>query len=178
MLTSYTTCIQTIVPSDELIVSRTDLFGKITYANETFAKISGYSIEELIGKNHRILRHPDMPKSVFQDLWQTLKKEKLWKGYIKNLRKDGGYYWVYAEISGVYKEGKLVEYKSMRTPIDDDKKTLYQKKYDDLMKNEENSIRAVVRLRSELIEKLQKLSYEKKKSIDTLLNEILDDTLF
>jgi len=178
MLTSYTTCIQTTVPLDELIISRTDLFGKITYANETFAKISGYTSEELIGKNHNILRHPDMPKSVFKNLWQTLKKEKFWKGYIKNIRKDGGYYWVYAEISGVYKEGKLVEYKSMRTPIDDETEALYQKKYDALMKNEENSIRAVVRLQSELIEKLEKLSYEKQKSIDTILNKILDDELF
>lgn len=178
MLTSYTTFIQTNVPEDELIISRTDLTGKITYANETFAQISGYTISELIGKPHNILRHPDMPKSIFQELWNTLQNKKLWSGYIKNLRKDGGYYWVYAEISGVYKDEKLVEYKSMRSPIDEAKKIEYQKKYDALRKNEENSMRAVVRLSAQNVEKLEKLARDKHKDADTVLDELLEDSLF
>ena len=77
---SYDMFIETEIPKDELIISRTDLKGIITYANETFAKISGYEVDELIGKPHNILRHPDMPKSVFKDLWDTIKTGKSWSG--------------------------------------------------------------------------------------------------
>lgn len=122
--------IETIVPKDELIVSRTDLKGNITYANETFAQISGYEVEELIGKPHNIVRHPDMPKKIFKELWKTLQEGKSWSGFIKNLRKDRGYYWVYAQISAVKKDGKLVEYKSIRTPISFEDKIKYQRLYD------------------------------------------------
>lgn len=68
--------IETIVPKDELIISRTDLKGIITYANDTFAEISGYSADELIGKPHNIVRHPDMPKSVFKELWEDLQTKE------------------------------------------------------------------------------------------------------
>lgn len=95
--------IETIVPKNELIVSRTDLKGNITYANDTFAQISGYSIDELIGKPHNCVRHPDMPKKVFKELWDSLQKNQSWSGVIKNLRKDKGFYWVYAQISVVKK---------------------------------------------------------------------------
>jgi aerotaxis receptor len=123
---------ETKIPYDELIVSRTNLNGIITYANETFENISGYTNGELIGKNHNILRHPDMPKACFEDLWNTIKNEKKWVGNVKNLRKDGGYYWVKATISGVYKDGVLVEYKSTRTPISDEEKLKTLKEYDKL----------------------------------------------
>jgi PAS domain S-box-containing protein len=109
--------IETMVPEEELIISRTDLKGIITYVNETFAKISGYDPDELIGKPHNIVRHPDMPRGVFEDLWQTIQAKEQWTGVVKNLRKDKGFYWVRALVSGVYKEGELVEYKSLRTPI-------------------------------------------------------------
>lgn len=130
---------ETIVPKNELIVSRTDLKGIISYANETFAEISGYSVEELIGKPHNIVRHPDMPKSVFKELWNSLNTKGSWKGIIKNVRKDTGFYWVHAEISGVYKNGKLVEYKSIRTPISFEDKVKYQLLYDE-MKKENNEL--------------------------------------
>jgi aerotaxis receptor len=87
-----------------------------------FLFISGYEEDELIGKPHNILRHPDMPKSVFKELWETLKDGENWQGFVKNRRKDGGYYWVKAEISGVYKDDKLVEYKSLRSPIENETK--------------------------------------------------------
>ena len=83
---------ETIVPKNELIVSRTDLSGNITYANETFAMISGYKMEELIGKSHNIVRHPDMPKSVFKELWNDINTKGSWHGVVKNLRKDKSYY--------------------------------------------------------------------------------------
>jgi len=80
------------------IVSQTDLKGVITYANRSFSKISGYSISELVGKPHNIVRHPDMPKVVFEKMWNTLKAGQVWNGLVKNLRKDGKYYWVNSEI--------------------------------------------------------------------------------
>ncbi|BAK72360.1 MAG: PAS sensor domain-containing protein [Arcobacter sp.] len=135
---------ETIVPNEELIVSRTDLKGIITYANETFAEISGYSIKELVGKPHNLVRHPDMPKVIFYDLWKNLQTKGSWSGYIKNLRKDEGFYWVYAEISGVYKDGNLVEYKSLRAPISFEEKVKYQLYYDQLKKENNESIRKVI----------------------------------
>jgi len=128
--------VETTVPEDELIISRTDLDGNITYANETFCEISGYEMSELIGKPHKIVRHPDMPRTIFAELWQTLKEKKQWRGFVKNLRKDKGYYWVEAIISGVYKNGELIEYKSLRTPISYANKLKYQRLYDSI--REEN----------------------------------------
>ena len=134
---------ETIVPKNELIVSRTDLKGIITFANDTFAQISAYEIDELIGKSHNIVRHPDMPKVIFKDLWKSLEETGKWSGFVKNLRKDFGFYWVYAEISGVYKNGKLVEYKSIRTPISFEDKVYYQKKYDEIKKQKGELVRVV-----------------------------------
>ena len=134
---------ETIVPKGELIVSRTDLKGNITYANETFALISGYEVDELIGRSHNIVRHPDMPKVIFKELWEDLKSKGSWSGIVKNLRKDEGFYWVFAEISGVFKDGKLVEYKSVRTPISFDEKLKYQLLYDELKKQNNEPIRKV-----------------------------------
>lgn len=135
--------IETIVPKDELIISRTDLKGIITYANDTFAEISGYSADELIGKPHNIVRHPDMPKSVFKELWEDLQTKGRWSGFVKNLRKDSGFYWVYAEISGVFKDNKLVEYKSIRTPICFEDKKKYQLLYDEIKIKNNEKIRKI-----------------------------------
>ena len=136
--------IETEVPQEELIISRTDLDGKISYANETFCEISGYSEDELIGQNHNIVRHPDMPTSAFEDLWQTIKDGKQWIGIVKNLRKDKGFYWVKAIVSGVYKKGELVEYKSLRTPISYDEKLKYQKLYDKMRQENGEKQRKVI----------------------------------
>ena len=87
---------ETAFPAGCLIVSQTDINGIITEANDSFIKMSGYNREEIIGSPHAILRHPDMPAAAFADLWQTLQAGKKWYGYVKNLRKDGGFYWVYA----------------------------------------------------------------------------------
>ena len=135
---------ETIVPNGELIVSRTNLKGVITYANETFAQISGYEINKLIGKPHNIVRHPDMPKSIFKELWETLKKDGFWNGIVKNLRKDEGFYWVYAEVSEVYKDGELIEYKSVRTPISFEEKVKYQLYYDQIKKQNNESTRKII----------------------------------
>jgi len=135
--------IETEVPEGEVIISRTDLRGIITYANETFADISGYGVDELIGKPHSILRHPDMPRAAFEHMWKTLKEGNMWQGYVKNMRKDGGYYWVYAEVSGVYKDDVLVEYKSMRSPISNETKEKMQRKYDEMKLKNKDMIRVI-----------------------------------
>jgi aerotaxis receptor len=153
--TTYDMFIETQVPENELIISRTDLNGIITYVNDTFAEISGYRPDELIGKAHNIVRHPDMPASAFSDVWETLARGESWRGFIKNLRKDRGYYWVEAEISGVYKEGKLVEYKSLRSPVSRDKKIQMQKIYDKKREEEGGKERVVVYLSSTQLEKLK-----------------------
>ncbi|WP_428023105.1 PAS domain-containing protein [Arcobacter sp.] len=81
---------------DTMIVSETDAKGIIVYANADFCKIAGYSKEELIGKPHSFVRHVDMPKAAFEDLWKTIQSGNVWKGIVKNKTKDGGYYWVNA----------------------------------------------------------------------------------
>lgn len=136
--------IETEVPHDEVITSRTDLEGKITYANELFCEISGYTLEELIGKPHSIVRHPDMPKSVYKELWDTIKSQNQWSGVVKNLRKDRGFYWVKAIVSGVYKDGKLVEYKSLRSPIGYEEKLEHQKLYDTIRQKNGEKVRKVI----------------------------------
>lgn len=80
------------------LVSETDEKGIIMFANNDFCKIAGYDIDDLIGKPHNIIRHPDMPKDAFKDLWETIKKGNIWTGYVKNLAKNGDYYWVFATV--------------------------------------------------------------------------------
>ena len=101
-------------PEGRLIISRTDLNGIITHANEAFVELSGWNREDLIGQPHAILRHPDMPAAAFKDLWDTLKAGKKWFGYVKNLRKDGGHYWVYATAVPNVRNGQVVGYTSVR----------------------------------------------------------------
>jgi aerotaxis receptor len=105
---------ETQLKDEDFLISRTDLQGKITYANPAFIKISGYSRDELIGADHNLVRHPDMPPAAFEDLWRTVKKGELWNGVVKNRRKDGGFYWVRANVSPCYQSGKLVGYTSVR----------------------------------------------------------------
>lgn len=81
---------------NDIIVTETDAKGIITFANEDFCKIAGYKKEELLGSPHNMVRHSDMPKDAFKDLWQTVQAGKLWKGIVKNKTKDGDYYWVNA----------------------------------------------------------------------------------
>ena len=116
---------------DGVIVSDTDLKGIITYSNRKFCEIAGYHKSELVGKNHNIVRHPDMPKAAFKDLWETVQKGESWTGTVKNLRKDGRYYWVYSYIAPIYKEGKISGYSAARKPATpseiEDAEELYEK---------------------------------------------------
>ncbi|MDQ7084695.1 MAG: PAS domain S-box protein [Sulfurovum sp.] len=99
-----------------LIISSTNLHGIITYVNRKFCEISGYSKEELKGKNHNIVRHPDMPKAAFSEIWDSIQANKAWVGIIKNLRKDGHYYWVYAHISPIESNDQVIGYTAARRP--------------------------------------------------------------
>ncbi len=106
--------LETLFPTGELIVSQTDTQGIITMCNEAFVRMSGYEREELMGAPHSILRHPDMPAAAFADLWDTVNAGKRWSGYVKNLRKDGGFYWVYATIIPKIRKGEIVGHTSVR----------------------------------------------------------------
>jgi aerotaxis receptor len=110
----YASEIEITFPLGRLIVSSTDLKGIITHANDAFVEMSGYSREELIGAPHYILRHPDMPKLAFKGLWSDVEAGKKWHGYVKNLRKDGAYYWVYATAVPNIRNGVIVGYTSVR----------------------------------------------------------------
>lgn len=103
---------------DNVIFSQTDLHGIIIKVSKAFCDISGYSRQELLGKSHNIVRHPDMPKSTFRKLWKRLKREQWVKVEIKNLKKDGGYYWVSADMGPLYnKEGRHIGYSALRQDI-------------------------------------------------------------
>ncbi len=108
------TDVETLLPEGELIYSTTDLKGVIVEANETFIKISNYSREEMIGQSHNIVRHPDMPPEAFADLWNDLKLGRPWRGIVKNRRKDGGFYWVVANVSPIRENGQIIGYQSIR----------------------------------------------------------------
>jgi PAS domain S-box-containing protein len=102
------------------LISETDLTGKILYVNRKFCEMSGYSKDEVIGKAHSILRHPDMPRAAFKNLWETIKKGEKWSGYVKNLRKDGKYYWVIVDIiSKKDDKGNILGYMASRKVADD-----------------------------------------------------------
>lgn len=98
-----------------IMITETDLKGKITYANRKFVEMSAYDKDEILGSSHNIMRHPDMPKCCFKNLWETIKSEGSWKGYVKNLRKDGAYYWVIVYITPKYDDaGNHVGYVAAR----------------------------------------------------------------
>ncbi len=103
---------------ENIIMSSTDLKGNITSVSQALCAMSGYTKEELIGSQHNILRHPDMPKEAFKELWDTIKSGKTWKGEVKNLKKDGSFYWVFATISpNIDFHGAIVGYSAVRNDI-------------------------------------------------------------
>ena len=100
---------------NELIVSKTDLQGRISYANRTFQRISGYSEEELLGAPHNLVRHPDMPRAVFKLLWDTIQSEREIFAYVVNTAKNGDHYWVLAHVTPSFNEsGRIVGFHSNR----------------------------------------------------------------
>ena len=112
--------VETKLREDQYLISRTDTKGRILYANPAFIEVSGFSREELIGKAHNIVRHPDMPPQAYKDLWRTLQAGESWLGLVKNRRKDGGFYWVLANATPIVENGEVVAYSSVRVrPTDE-----------------------------------------------------------
>lgn len=104
-----------LMREEDFIVSKTDLKGRITYGNRIFVEFSGYSPDELLGAQHNIIRHPDMPRGVFKFLWDTIGAEKECCAYVKNLAKDGSFYWVFANVTPDYDaNGRVTGYFSVR----------------------------------------------------------------
>lgn len=99
------------------MITETDLHGRITFANRLFVHMTGYEKKELIGMPHSIIRHPDMPKSCFDAMWTCIQRGYPWEGYVKNLRKDGAYYWVVVTVTPKHDdEGNLCGYIAVRKP--------------------------------------------------------------
>lgn len=120
-----------VFAQDANILSTTDLKGAITYVNPDFIDISGFTEDELIGNNHNMVRHPDMPAQAFKDLWATIQSGDSWMGVVKNRCKNGDYYWVNAFVTPVFKNGKIIEYQSIRSKANSDEikraETIYAK---------------------------------------------------
>ena len=105
---------------DTTLMSTTNLQSYITHANDTFVQVSGYTLQELQGQPHNMVRHPDMPKAAFADMWYTLKQGEPWSGIVKNRHKNGDHYWVRANLVPMVREGKISGYMSIRTRATDD----------------------------------------------------------
>ena len=108
------TNLEYVMKDTETIVSKTDMHGNITYINQDFIDISGFSEAELIGSPQNIVRHPDMPTEAFADFWHTLKAGKAWTGIVKNRCKNGDHYWVVANAAPIIENGKAIGYASIR----------------------------------------------------------------
>lgn len=118
-----------MLANDTTIVSKTDLHGNITSANEAFIEASGYEWSELVGQPHNILRHPDVPPAVFKDLWQTLQAGKPWSQIVKNRRKNGDHYWVVANATPIFENGEMTGYMSVRKPASNQQKQEAEQAY-------------------------------------------------
>lgn len=109
------TSVERVMREDDFIVSMTDPKGRITYGNRTFIEFSGYSEAELLGSQHNIIRHPDMPRAVFKLLWDKIQNREECFAYVKNMSKDGGFYWVFTNVTpNLDASGNITGYFSVR----------------------------------------------------------------
>lgn len=107
--------VERVMRENDFIVSKTDLKGRITYGNRIFIEFSGYTEDELLGAQHNIVRHPDMPRAVFKLLWDTIQAGQECFAYVKNMARDGSFYWVLANVTPSYdQEGQPIGYMSVR----------------------------------------------------------------
>ena len=134
------TKLEHVVPEDSFISSKTDSKGILTYANSLFIKFSGYKESELLGQQHNIIRHPDMPRVIFQLLWETLQNNREFNGYIKNMSKDGSFYWVFANVAPTFSpDNEVLGYYSVRRKPDPEKLNYIKNLYADLLDIEQQS---------------------------------------
>ena len=118
------------------LVSETDEKGNIIFANDDFCKMAEYSVDELIGKPHNIVRHKDMPKVAFKDLWDTVQRGEIWSGYVKNTTKSGNYYWVFATVFPTTTSDGRKGYLSCRRKASDDEIAEHVALYKELIAKE------------------------------------------
>lgn len=129
-----------LMRESDFIVSKTDLKGRITYCNRIFIEFSGYAEHELLGAPHNIIRHPDMPRGVFKYLWDCLEAERECFAYVKNMSKDGGFYWVFANVTPSYDQNGRVEgYFSVRRKPAPEAVKIFGQLYRDLLAIEERA---------------------------------------
>lgn len=130
-----------VMRDDDFIVSKTDAVGRLTYCNPIFIEFSGYTERDLLGQQHNIVRHPDMPRAVFALLWQTLKEGEEFMGYVKNLSKDGSYYWVFATVTPSFKTNsqEIIGFFSVRRKPDKTKLPIIESLYRDMLIAEKNA---------------------------------------
>jgi aerotaxis receptor len=117
-------------PEHYRLISSTDTRGVITHCNQAFVDVCGFSRDELVGANHNIVRHPDMPAPVYKAMWQTLKAGKPWMGVVKNRCKNGDHYWVSAYVTPIKEQDRIIGYESVRVTVDDASKVRAQRMYD------------------------------------------------
>lgn len=120
---------------NEELISTTDLRGVLQYANDNFCRVSGYDRDELIGKNHNLVRHSSMPKETFEDLWICLKNGTPWRGAVKNRCKNGSFYWVDAFVTPLSKNGKIIGYQSVRKKLNEKERNRAEHIYSKLNNN-------------------------------------------
>lgn len=109
------TSVERVMRDDDFIVSKTDAKGRIVYGNRIFIEFSGYTEQELLGSQHNIVRHPDMPRAIFKLLWDNLQDKRECNAYVKNMAKDGSFYWVFANVTPSFdRDGNVLGYFSVR----------------------------------------------------------------
>lgn len=125
---------------NDLIVSKTDPTGKLTYTNDIFLNIAGYSEQEVIGKQHNVIRNPNMPRLIFKLLWESISEGNEIFAYVVNSTKNGDHYWVNAHVTPSFVDGNIVGYHSTRrVPNSQTIKTIIEPLYDQLKRTEDNS---------------------------------------
>ncbi len=127
--TAIVTDIETPFPTGRHVISHSDTSGIITYVNQFLIDICGYKESEMLGQPHHILRHPDMPAVIFEQMWETLQKGHVWHGAVKNLRKDGGFYWVDATVTPTKRDDQLTGFISVRSQLSREKRQECEKRY-------------------------------------------------
>ena len=121
------------------LISETDTKGIITFVNRKFVEMSGYAKHEAVGMPHSLLRHPDMPKAAFAEMWKVIQSGKIWEGYVKNLRKDGKYYWVIVHIVPKFDDdGNIIGYIASRKVPDRARIKQIEQKYKEMLEKEKN----------------------------------------
>lgn len=118
------------------LVSKTNSKGEILFANDDFCRIANFKLEELIGKPHNVVKHQDMPKKAFEDLWKTILSGNIWRGYVKNRINGGGFYWVYATVYPFKEKNGIINYLSCRRKANDFEIAEYENLYRKLKSKE------------------------------------------